>query len=392
MAFLKALRTLSETKCRRINGIIDKFCRENNITVRPTHTHFRADRLRRIVFIPDVIHYSQIATCLQEIGHVVAEQDPSNEMNREYQACSWAVENASKIGLPFDHHCWKQLLDSLDSYAQRHAPPRSHPAWKLLARARSAMSREGSKSKLTLHGSSANDVTKAMQRIKALFGETVALEFENWLLRVPKWTNATALFHSLAVAADKEALLDHLATLRYGLIFGYLGFAVSFEPTGTQGPDLLITRDRISATVEVTRFRSMNPGPSVLSEEKLQSDELILEPYGNPCRDVPKSLRKIKEKFRQALAPHAIIAVWNDDEALEELEMSIALRNLRQNSALPAGLEFVIYRSRWISYIQLHIFPMKPQLDPVIQQWAQQIKSVNLRVAIQNYIQNNKEN
>src|SRR5229473_2614248 len=128
MAFLKTLRTLSETECRRINGIIDKFCRENNITVRPTHTHFRADRLRRIVFIPDVIHYSQIATCLQEIGHVVAEQDPSNEMNREYQACSWAVENASKLGLPFDHHCWKQLFDSLDSYAQRHAPPRSHPA------------------------------------------------------------------------------------------------------------------------------------------------------------------------------------------------------------------------------------------------------------------------
>ena len=231
-----------------------------------------------------------------------------------------------------------------------------------------------------------------MQQVRVLCGESAALQFENWLSTVLKCPNSDAFFHSLATAPDKEALLDHLATLRYSLIFGYLGFAVSFEPTGTQGPDLLITRDGISATVEVTRFRSMNPGPSVLSEEKLQSDELILEPYGNPCRDVPKSLRKIKEKFRQALAPHAIIAVWNDDEALEELEMSIALRNLRQNSALPAGLEFVIYGSRWISHIQLHIFPMKPQLDPVIQQWAQQIKSVNVRVAIQSYIQNNKEN
>jgi hypothetical protein len=83
MAFLKTLRTLPEIECRRINEIIDKFCQENSITVRRTHTHFRADRLRRIVFIPDVIHYSQVATCLQEIGHVVAEQDPSNEMNRE---------------------------------------------------------------------------------------------------------------------------------------------------------------------------------------------------------------------------------------------------------------------------------------------------------------------
>ena len=235
-------------------------------------------------------------------------------------------------------------------------------------------------------------MTKAMQRIKALCEKTAALEFENWLSTVLQWPNATAVFHSLAVAADKEALLDHLATLRYSLIFGYLGFVVSFEPTGTQGPDLLITRDGISATVEVTRFRSINPGPSVLSDEKLQSDELILEPYGNPGRDVPKSLRKIKEKFRQALAPHAIIAVWNDDEALEELEMSIALRNLRRDSSLPVGLDFVIYGSRWISCVQLHIFFMKPQLDPVIQQWAQQIKSVNVRVAIQNYIQKNTEN
>jgi hypothetical protein len=234
---------------------------------------------------------------------------------------------------------------------------------------------------------------KAMERIKALCDETVALEFESWLSKILNYPNSDTFFHSLATVADKEALLDHLATLRYSLIFGYLGFAVSFEPTGT-GPDLLITRDGISTTVEVTRFRSTNPGPQPWSEEELESDKLMLDTYGNPCRDVPKSLRKIREKFRQALAPHAIIAVWNDDEALEELEMAMALRTLRQDPRLPAGLDFVIYGSQWISSVRLHlhIFPMKPQLDSVIQGWAQQIESVNVRTAIQHYTQEDKKN
>jgi hypothetical protein len=226
-----------------------------------------------------------------------------------------------------------------------------------------------------------------MERIKALCGEITALEFENWLSRVLEWPNSAALFHSLASAADKQTLLDHLATLRYSLIFGYLGFVVSFEPTGTKGPDLLITRDGISATVEVTRLRPMNPGPPALSEEESQSGEWVLEPYGDPRRDINRSFGKVLGKFKQAIAPHSIIAVWNDDDALEELEMFMAVRDLWQVPGLPAGLDFVIYGSQWISSVHLHLhtFPMKPQLGTVIQAWAQQIESVNVRAAIKYY-------
>ncbi len=226
-------------------------------------------------------------------------------------------------------------------------------------------------------------VTKAMQRIRALYADTAALEFEIWFSKVLKWPNAAALFHSFAVATDRQTLLDHLATLRYSLIFGYLGFAPSFEPTGKKGPDLLITRDGTSATVEVTRLRPMNPGPPALSEEECQSGE-VLEPYGDPCRDINRSFGKVLGKFKQAIAPHSIIAVWNDDDALEELEMSMAVRDLWQVPDLPTGLDFVIYGSPWISSVHLHLhtFPMKPQLDTVMQSWAQQIESVNVRAAI----------
>ncbi|HLJ27895.1 MAG TPA: hypothetical protein VKY85_14390 [Candidatus Angelobacter sp.] len=230
--------------------------------------------------------------------------------------------------------------------------------------------------------SSANPMMKAMQRIEAFCGKSVGSEFGSWLSEAQKWPNSAAFLHSLAVAADKDVLFDHLATLRYGLIFKYLGFLLSFEPTGAKGSDLQITCDRTSATVEVTRFRPMNLGPSALSKEEEQSGEWILEPYGDPRRDVAKSLRKVRDKFRQAIAPHAIIAVWNDDEALDELEMSMALCDLKQDPRLPAGLDLVVYGSPWIGRFQLYAFPMKPQLDAPIQELTQQIESVNVLAAI----------
>jgi len=208
----------------------------------------------------------------------------------------------------------------------------------------------------------ANARTKAMERIKALYDEGVALEFDCWLSKVQRWPNSAALFHSFALASNKQTLLDHLATLHYSLVFGYLGFFVSFEPDGRKGPDLLITRDGISATVEVTRLRPMNPGPPALSEEECQGSEQVLEPYGDPYRDVNRSFGKVLAKFKQAIGPHSIIAVWNDDDALEELEMFMAVRDLCQAPCLPAGLDFVIYGSKWISSVHLHLytFPLKP--------------------------------
>lgn len=221
-----------------------------------------------------------------------------------------------------------------------------------------------------------------MQRIEDLCGASAASELKKWLSKVEMWPNSATLLHLLATASDKGVLLDHLAAVRYGLIFRSLGFLPSFEPTGAQGADLLITRDGISATVEVTRFRAMNSGPPVLTEEAYLRGEWLLEPYGDPQRDVAKSIRKVRDKFRQAIAPHAIIAVWNDDEALEEVEMRTALRDLQQDPRLPAGLDLVVYGSQWIGRFQLCSFPMKLQLDSLIQEWAQQIESVSACAAI----------
>jgi hypothetical protein len=230
--------------------------------------------------------------------------------------------------------------------------------------------------------SSFEEMAKAIQRIQALCGGSVASELAAWLSKAQTWPNSIALFHTLATAADKETLLDHLAPLHYGLIFRGLGFLPSYEPTGREGSDLLITRDEASATVEVTRFRPMNPGPPILTEEEFRKDDWYLEEYGDPERDLARCLRKVTDKFRQATGERAIIAVWNDDEAIDEINMRLMLGGLRDYPGRPTGLEFVVYGSPWIGRSQLFCFPMKLKLDAAFRELAQRLESVTIPTAI----------
>ena len=225
-------------------------------------------------------------------------------------------------------------------------------------------------------------MNNAIQRIEALCGSGSASKYAKWLLTAQTWENAGALFHSLAQAPDKDTLLNHLATLRYALVFRSLGFLPSFEPTESKGPDLRIDRDDASATVEVTRFRPMKPGPPALTWEEYRRDEFLLEPYSDLERDVNKSANKVIDKFKQAIDPCAVIAVWNDDEAIDPTDMSIAIPYIQQQRLLPAGLQIVVYGSQCIGDRQLYCFPMKAQLDARVQELANELESVRVCAAV----------
>lgn len=220
-----------------------------------------------------------------------------------------------------------------------------------------------------------DEMSRAAERIGALCDEPSATVFTRWLSAARTWANANALYRRIGVARDRETILDHLATLRYALVFRSLGFLPSFEPTGPKGPDLMIARDSVPAIVEVTRFRPMNPGPLALGGD-------LLKVYGNPERDVAKALGKVKGKLQQATGPCAIIAVWNDDDALEDTEVRAALRDLQKDPDLPAGLQVVVYGSRWIGKQQLYSFPVRPQLDVHVQQWVPEFERVRVSAAI----------
>ncbi len=167
-----------------------------------------------------------------------------------------------------------------------------------------------------------------------------------------------------------------MACLYFGLIFRMLGFAVAFEPSGAKGPDLLVERDAASATVEVTRRRAMGQGSPRLGSSGLPAD-LVLPSYGDPVRGIDRLFEKIKGKFPQACGPSAIIAIWNSDEDLDELEAEQAITALRTDPDVPAGLEFVTFASDWVRAGRfVRCFPVGERSQPPITRWTNDLENV----------------
>ena len=205
---------------------------------------------------------------------------------------------------------------------------------------------------------------KALQKVSHLLGERDKQFWQSCFERFQQTPGADSKFKLIAEAPDKEQLYDYLAEIKYALVFAGLGFQVEAEPLGKKGPDLRISRDDYSAFVEVKHFRRMYPGPPNIS--------LLLEPYGNPERDIKKTKCRIKEKHEQVSRGKSIIALWNDDEDLEDIEVEQAVYQLRDDSAqeslsLPNGLLFILYASDWVlsgRRQQLYCFPLQTLETP----------------------------
>lgn len=216
---------------------------------------------------------------------------------------------------------------------------------------------------------------KAIANLKQLLGEQAAQQRRIYFERVRQMPGANKVFGRIASATDKEQLADYLVEIQYALIFAGLGFKVEFEPSGSKGPDLGIARDGQQAIVEIMRFRKIYPGPPELD---LSDENLVLPAYGNPPRDMRKAFEKILAKFTQIGGQPGIIAIWNDDEDLEEVETRTAVSDIRTDAgkgilSLPSGFLFVVYGSKWIGNKQLYCFPFH-RLDEVHQAWATELE------------------
>lgn len=186
----------------------------------------------------------------------------------------------------------------------------------------------------------------------------IQLQYE----RVQVMPGSRQMFKRIASAPDIEQLMDYLAEVRYALVFAGLNFDVEIEPLGKKGPDLQIAKNGNRAIVEVKRFRKIYPGPPELD---INNPKTILVEYGNVTRDVRKAFNSILTKFGQIGNSDAIIAIWNDDEDLDDWEVSKAVKDVRLDSknnqlAVPSNLAFVVYGSKWIGpqNQQLYCFPI----------------------------------
>jgi hypothetical protein len=217
---------------------------------------------------------------------------------------------------------------------------------------------------------------KALANLTRLLGGQAAQQYRACFERVEQMLGANRVFRRVACATDKEQLADYLVEIRYALIFVGLRFEVEFEPSGGKGPDLGIVRDAQQAIVEIMRFRKIYPGPPDL---ELTDTDLILPEYGNPPRDTRKAFEKIVAKFPQVANQRGIIAIWNDDEDLEEAETKTAISNIRNDAeigilSLPGDLLFVLYGSKWIIDKQLYCFPFR-RLDPLYHAWKTDLEN-----------------
>jgi hypothetical protein len=225
---------------------------------------------------------------------------------------------------------------------------------------------------------------KAIENIRLLLGEQSATLAQRWFERAQKINKANRVFQHIASAKDKEQLADYLAEIRYALIFAGLGFDVEFEPAGNRGPDLGITREGQKAVVEIMRFRKINSGPPLLN---LDDENLILPEYGNIPRDIRKAFEKILAKFRQVENQKGIIAIWNDDEELEEIETETAVYNIRGDVnkgllVIPDSLLFAIYGSKWIGNKQLSCFSFR-HLEQPFETWRTELEMATVSSHIQ---------
>ncbi|MBK8902248.1 MAG: hypothetical protein IPM53_13765 [Anaerolineaceae bacterium] len=219
---------------------------------------------------------------------------------------------------------------------------------------------------------------KALRNATKFFGEENEklnrLQYE----RIQMMPGSRQMFKRIASAPDIEQLMDYLAEVRYALVFAGLNFDVEIEPFGKKGPDLQIAKNGNRAIVEVKRFRKVYSGPPELD---INNPKTMLVEYGNITRDVRKAFNIILTKFDQIGNSDAIIAVWNDDEDLDDWEVSKAVQNIRLDSknnklAVPSNLAFVVYGSKWIGdqNQQLYCFPIHQRHSPYLL-WCQELDS-----------------
>jgi hypothetical protein len=96
---------------------------------------------------------------------------------------------------------------------------------------------------------------------------------------------------------------------------------VGVEPLGKAGPDLDVTLGERHLLLEVTRLRLQREAPVFDFSDR----NSMLADLGDPLPDVQRAYDRIHGKLGQLGGQPGAIAVWNDDEVLDDLHCRTAI-------------------------------------------------------------------
>lgn len=192
-----------------------------------------------------------------------------------------------------------------------------------------------------------------------------------------------ALLKHFIETRNDEEFDDYIAEAWFVAVFTSCGYEVQIYPEGSAGPDLLLRRNGESFYIEITRFRPVNDGPPPMPKDL--SGHRLPE-YGNPQRDQRKATNKIFHKFRQIRAIPSVVAIWNDDGAMEDVEVKAASADIGKNPHKPQSLEVIFYGSMWISKKQFHAFPVVDNQSLSTKHLIDSIESARLSTAVAEFV------
>jgi hypothetical protein len=208
-------------------------------------------------------------------------------------------------------------------------------------------------------------IEQIFSRIRDAYGDK-ATEFTPLINLVKQFKGAKSFFKD---ALGSDDIRDFIATLIFASYFHHAECIVEFVPRSKEKtPDLFISNSAFRGFVEVKHIHKKHDGPKTVLPNELNK-KIILEKYGNPLRDANYCRDDIIEGFKQLRdfsglqkTDWMIVAIWNSDEDLEEIDMKSSLnqlikeKNEFENMPNP---KCIVYGSDWYSLrkqTQFHVF------------------------------------
>jgi hypothetical protein len=203
--------------------------------------------------------------------------------------------------------------------------------------------------------------------------------FANMVCRAADIEGVESVFQRIN-ERDDDMAVDHLAEIRYGVLFEDLGFLARFEPTGSKGPDLMVERDGVSAFVEVKRYR---PKEGDAIPESLGQGATLSGYGGMPActqaRIEEDLLCKVRQIEPRNGVQHGILAIWSDRSSVEDDVFKCAVHQISPKLAKQKGLRLCIFGSDFVTVGIGQRFHCEPVSLPEVpfKSWAEDIQKAN---------------